>query len=238
MYKKPERLQKILSAQGITSRRDAERMIIEGRVSVNGVLATLGQSAVIGQDLISVDGMEVAINQDKLYIMLNKPRGFLTTSRDDRGRKTVMNLVSDLDTRIYPVGRLDINSEGLLLFTNDGEFANIVTHPSFEKKKVYDVEVLGDAENAALQLRQPLEIDGFTVHALNVELLEVRKTGGVLRITIAEGRNRQVRKMCNTCGVSVRSLKRISIGEIELGNLKTGQWRYLCEDEVRSVMQK
>jgi len=230
-----ERLQKILSAHGIASRREAEKMILDGRVSVNGVPAKLGQSAVFDFDLISVDGKPLRDEDEHIYIMLNKPRGYITTSRDEFGRRTVMSLVSDTGIRIYPVGRLDLNSEGLLLFTNDGEFANRITHPSYEKQKAYEVEIIGDVRKTAKLLSQPLDIDGRIVQAVNVELLKVTPSGGNVKITIVEGRNRQVRKMCSACGVRVRSLKRVSIGSLELGDLDIGKWRHLTEKELKEL---
>ena len=232
---KHERLQKILSAYGITSRRAAESLILESRVCINGVTATLGQSARPYIDEITVDGVKALGNAEHKYIMLNKPRGYLTTLRDDRGRKTVMELIADLGVRVYPVGRLDYNSEGLLLFTNDGRFANAVSHPSGGKKKTYEVLVRGDAAKAAKLLSEPVSVDGHFLQAANVSLVLESADGGVLIITIAEGKNRQIRKMCAACGVSVRALKRISIGPVELGSLETGKWRFLTEEEVRSL---
>ena len=230
-----ERLQKILSAYGITSRRDAERLILEGRVSVNGITATLGQSALYGVDSISVDGVPLSPADKLVYLMLNKPCGYLTAVSDKHGRKTVMELIRDVDERVYPAGRLDLNSEGLLLFTNDGAFANKITHPSFEKKKTYEVSIRGDVQKAVALLKQPVIIDGYTVRAVSVDLLKTVPNGGVLNITISEGRNRQIRKMCTACGVKVDSLKRVSIGKLMLGDLKSGQWRYLTGEEVKSI---
>jgi len=166
--------------------------------------------------------------------MLNKPRGYITTVSDDRGRKTVMELVADAGVKVYPVGRLDMNSEGLLLFTNDGEFANNIMHPSNEKQKIYDVTVHGDIDSALSKLKQPIEIDDHIVTAIDVDLIKSDEDIGIIRIAIVEGRNRQVRKMCFACGVNVKKLKRISIGKLNLNNLKTGKWRFLTEEEVRS----
>jgi len=238
MQRKTERLQKILSANGITSRREAERMITEGRVSVNGIQAAIGQSAQIGVDCITVDGMPIIPLEEHVYLMLNKPRGYLTTSYDDRGRQTVMELICDIDSRVYPVGRLDLNSEGLLLLTNDGDFANAVMHPSFNKQKTYEVTVRGDVKKAAELLRLPVSIDKFVVQALKVELIDASPGGGTLFITIAEGRNRQVRKMCAACGLNVDTLRRTSIGELCLGDLKTGKWRHLTENEVAAMFNE
>ena len=230
------RLQKILSAHGVASRREAEKMILDGRVTVNGSMATLGQSALFGIDDIRVDGAQVGPREEPVYIMLNKPRGFLTTRSDDRGRKTVMELVQDAGARLYPAGRLDMDSEGLLLLTNDGSFTDIVTHPSFGKIKTYEVHVRGNAKEAIPALRRPIEIDSHTVRAASVELLGRAGYLSLLRVAIHEGRNRQIRKMCAQCGLEVETLKRVSIGPLELGDLKPGQWRHLTEGEVRLLM--
>jgi len=235
MSKRKERLQKILSASGVASRREAERMIAQGRVCVNGVQATLGQSAELNTDSIVIDGIPLAVRDKKVYLMLNKPRGYITTKSDERGRKTVMSLISGAGTGVYPVGRLDMDSEGLLLFTNDGVFANNIMHPSFGKLKTYVARVHGDAGEAAHLLQMPMDIDGYIVKAKKVALSSVFSGGGVLCITIAEGRNRQIRKMCAASGVKVRSLKRVSIGSLSLGNLKTGQWRFLTGEEVEAL---
>jgi 23S rRNA pseudouridine2605 synthase len=230
-----ERIQKILSAFGVASRREAEEMILEGRVKVNGKTAVLGQSAQYGADRITVDGVPLAEKKQHVYIMLNKPCGYLTTVSDDRGRKTVMELVADVDVRVYPVGRLDLDTGGLLLFTNDGEFANRITHPSFNNQKTYQVLVHGNAAKAEKLLAEPIEINGRIIHAVSVKLLSETTTGGVLEITIIEGRNRQVRRMCAKCGLTVHALKRISIGKLELGTLETGKWRYLTEEEMEKL---
>jgi 23S rRNA pseudouridine2605 synthase len=211
-------------------------MILEGRVFINGITAKTGQSACPEVDLITVDGTALVKKPDHIYLMLNKPRGYLTTVTDDRGRNTVMELVNDAGSRVYPVGRLDFNSEGLLLLTNDGDFANKIMHPSFSKQKTYLVEVRGDIDLAIELLRKPITIDDHTVCAAGVDLESKNGNSGVLKVTIVEGRNRQVRKMCNACGLTVKSLKRILIGPLELGNLKTGNWRYLTYDELKVLL--
>jgi len=231
----PQRIHKILSAHGAASRREAERMIQSGRVTVNSLPATIGQSACPGRDEIAIDGVLLAPIGELVYIMLNKPRGYITTAKDDRGRKTVMELVAGAGARLYPVGRLDMDTEGLLLLTNDGRFANAVAHPSFEKKKTYEVHVHGDAPGAADMLRKPMEVDSHPVHAASVTVKERKADGGILHITINEGRNRQVRKMCESCGLKVLSLKRLSIGTVQLGALGTGKWRHLTENERRAL---
>ena len=232
----PERLHKIIAAHGIASRREAERMIADGRVTVNGAAAVTGQTADTDSDSIAIDGRLIAGKSRPVYIALNKPRGYVTTVKDECGRKTVMDLLTDLQERVYPIGRLDINSEGLLLMTNDGDFANSVAHPSFEVVKTYEVHIRGDAVRAAEALMQPVEIDSRWVQAVSSELINITDGGGVIRISVIEGRNRQIRRMCAACGVEVRTLKRAAIGSVKLGSLKSGEWRYLTEKEHRSLV--
>jgi len=230
----PDRLQKIISAHGKASRREAEKMIADGRVLVNGAVAHVGQSADMSCDEIVVDGIRLGRRSSLVYIMLNKPRGYITSVSDDRGRKTVMELTAGVGTRIYPVGRLDLNSEGLLLLTNDGQFANAVAHPSSGKIKTYLVRVTGDVESALKALSEPMLIDENMVRAKSVKLLKMTENGGILSISITEGRNRQIRKMCESSKLKVLSLKRVSIGTVGLGDLGVGKWRHLTEDERKS----
>ena len=232
-----ERLQKVMSKHGVASRRQAEKLIVEGRVLVNDEVAVIGQSVDLLHDKVLVDGVELVATNELVYLMLNKPCGFLSTVRDDRDRPTVMSLVSDVGVRVFPVGRLDLDTEGLLLFTNDGEFANMLMHPSFEVEKTYEVHVVGDARRAFKLLKMPFEIDDRMVQAVNVELVSYSEQGGVIRITIKEGRNRQIRRMCSRCGVSVRSLKRVSIGSLHLGDLELGKWRFLSHDVCYSSIK-
>lgn len=231
-----QRLQKILSSCGIASRRRAEEIIAAGRVRVNGIVATLGQSADIANDTIELDGKPLEKRQPCVYIMLNKPQGCLTTVSDDRGRPTVMELVSDVGVRVYPVGRLDMDSEGLLLLTNDGEFAQSVAHPSSGKTKTYDVQVEGNVAGAMRILRRPMMIDGRKVRAIEAKINSVTADRTIIRITISEGRNRQVRKMCSAAGLRVVSLKRVAIGSLKLGTLAPGKWRHLTGDEVFNLL--
>ena len=230
-----ERIPKILSAHGIASRRKAEAMVAEGRVSVNGVVAALGQSADVSCDVITVDGVTLRAKDAFVYIMLNKPCGYLSTARDERGRQTILELTRDVGVRVYLVGRLDKESEGLILLTNDGDFANRIAHPSGEKVKVYRVEVLGDISKAYALLCEPVEIDDYVVSAVSVEIISQKGNSGVISISIAEGRNRQIRKMCAVCGLKVVSLRRVSIGALELGSLPLGKWRHLTESEVEAL---
>ena len=232
-----ERLQKLISAAGLMSRRAAEKYIAAGRVKINGRVAALGDKADIDTDEILVDGQPLLAAEGRTYIMLNKPKGFVTTMSDEKGRRNVTELVRGLG-RIYPVGRLDMYSEGLLIMTNDGEFANTLMHPSHEFKKTYRTWVRGDDVGLAVEyLRGELDIDGYIVRAENVDIEALIPGGAVLLITISEGRNRQVRKMCQCVGLHVTRLMRISEGPLELGSLAPGKWRRLSNDEVNAVMQ-
>lgn len=227
-----ERLQKILSKHGVMSRRASESLIAAGRVTVNGAPAVLGQSADTEIDIIEVDGKPLRPDIEKVYIMLNKPRGYVTTLKDEKGRKNVADLVKDCGKRVYPVGRLDLDSEGLLFMTNDGALTHLLTHPSHEKTKTYHVLVKGEDEGAVLKLSEPMIIDGFQLRPAVVHQISRTPSGVLLSITIHEGRNRQIRKMCAQHGLKVVSLKRVEEGGIRLGTLKTGAWRYLTAEEV------
>lgn len=231
-----ERLQKILAARADVSRRAAEAYIRDGRVTVNGHTAELGEKADPDTAVICLDGAELGAKEHRLvYVMLNKPVGYVTTMSDEKGRKTVRELVADIDERVYPVGRLDINSEGLLLMTNDGDFANHVMHPSGELEKVYRVTVVGDIEKGLKALREPMELEDGYAEARRVKLLKMDGASAAVDITITEGRNRQIRRMCEKAGLSVRRLTRISEGGVSLGRLKKGTWRHLTADEIRRL---
>ena len=232
-----ERLQKILSARGVASRRKAEEMIQEGRVTCNGQICSLGVQADPEVDIILVDGKPLPSQSQYVYIMLNKPRGFVTTLSDEKGRKNAAQLVQQCGVRVYPVGRLDMDSEGLLLFTNDGEFANMLMHPKHEVNKVYQVIVKDYSDRALERLKQPVTLDGYTIKEPQIRLLskdEVREKAELL-VTIHEGRNRQVRRMCAAAGMCVIRLTRIAEGPLELGDLSKGKWRYLTADEVQAL---
>lgn len=231
-----ERLQKILSELGYTSRREAEKLIAGGFVAVNGKTAVIGEKADLERDRITLRGAPVGAPPLKRYLMLNKPRGYVTTLQDEKGRKTVADLVSGCGERVYPVGRLDLNSEGLLLMTNDGDFANRMAHPSFEKEKEYRVTVTGQVTGAAERLAQPLEIDGAPIRPALVRVLSSDGQRAVLSITIHEGRNRQVRKMCERCSLEVKRLVRVSEGGVRLGSLPSGHWRELTAEEICTLM--
>lgn len=231
-----ERLQKIISASGLMSRRAAEELIKAGKVTVNGVPAALGDRADPERDLILAGGKALPPAGEKLYIMLNKPRGYVTTLRDEKGRKNVAGLVSGLGTRLYPVGRLDMYSEGLLIMTNDGDFANALMHPSGGFLKTYHTRVKGADIGAALEtLSRPMDIDGREVRAASVDCLESWKGGALISVAIAEGRNRQVRKMCAQAGLSVTRLCRVGEGPLKLGDLESGCWRRLTEEELALI---
>lgn len=230
-----ERLQKILSARGVASRRKAEEMLQQGRVTVNGAPASLGDSADPEIDEILVDGTAIPSQPGYVYILLNKPRGYVTTLSDEKGRQNAAQLVADCGVRVYPVGRLDMDSEGLLLFTNDGEFANRLMHPKHEVEKTYDTWVTGYGPGAEERLKMPIELDGYRIRAPKVILLQANGDRAKLRITIHEGRNRQVRRMCQAAGMHVTRLRRIREGALRLGDLPLGKWRYLTAEEVKKL---
>ena len=230
-----ERLQKVLSARGVASRRKAEEWIKEGRIKVNGCVAQLGDSADPDIDEILLDGRPLPSPEAHVYIMLNKPRGYVTTLSDEKGRQNVAQLVEDCGVRVYPVGRLDMDSEGLLLLTNDGEFANRLMHPKHEVDKTYEVSVSGYHEAAQALLRRPIELDGYPIKKPQVKLLRAEGDRGKFLVTIHEGRNRQVRRMCEAAGMTVLRLRRVSEGTLHLGNLPLGKWRNLTEDELAGL---
>ncbi|MBQ9925312.1 MAG: rRNA pseudouridine synthase [Clostridia bacterium] len=235
-----ERLQKILSAQGICSRRKAEEYIKEGAVKVNGITALLGESADPEVDEITLNGVlineKTGAAEEKTYIMLNKPRGYVTTLADESGRRTVLDLVGDIPVRIYPVGRLDMHSEGLLLMTNDGELTNKLTHPKHKVYKTYLLNIIYDdgkpAVPAEQMLQKPMTIDGIRLAPAKCRKITDLEDGCILTISIREGKNRQIRRMCTQCGFTVRSLKRVSIGKLMLADMPTGEYRHLTAEEV------
>ena len=227
-----ERLQKILSARGVASRRKAEEMIAAGLVTVNGVTASVGDTADPDVDEILVEGKPLPKQNDYVYILLNKPRGYVTTLSDEKGRPNAAQLVADCGVRVYPVGRLDMDSEGLLLFTNDGDFANQLMHPKHEVEKTYRVIVDGCTEAALQKLKQPVTLDGYTIRPPKVACTRLTPRNGEILVTIHEGRNRQVRRMCAMAGMSVIRLIRVSEGALQLGDLPCGKWRYLQPQEI------
>ena len=234
------RLQKYSAMCGKASRRGAEQMITDGRVRVNGErVVQLGTKVEIGADTVAVDGVELTAVKKKYYIMLNKPAGYLSTVSDDFDRPTVIDLLSEeIKTRIFPVGRLDYETEGLLLMTNDGDFAYRVTHPKFELGKTYVATVGAGLTIAGLnKLRRGVRLEEFKTSPAEVELLNSDANKAVVKITIHEGKNRQVRRMFEAIGCRVLDLKRISIGRVELGNLPEGRWRYLTSHEISYLMR-
>ena len=233
-----ERLQKIIAARGLCSRRQAEKWIEEGRVRVNGNTAHLGDTADVTEDVIEVDGKRLPKAGKKVYLMLNKPRGYVTTLSDEKGRKNAAELVAGCGVRVYPVGRLDMDSEGLLLFTNDGEFANPMMHPKHEVDKVYRVWVTNFAPEKLETLKEPIELDGYRIKAPKVRPVRMEPTRAILDVTIHEGRNRQVRRMCQAAGLEVARLKRIAEGGLRIGELKPGAWRYLEPRELELLLQE
>ena len=230
-----ERLQKILASRGVASRRKAEEMITQGRVTCNGQTAHLGDSADPDIDEILLDGKPLPSQAGYVYIMLNKPRGFVTTLSDEKGRRNVAELVSDCGTRVYPIGRLDMDSEGLLLFTNDGIFADRLMHPKHEIEKTYEVWVTGYRPGGEELLRRPITLDGYTIRAPKVSLRTSNGDQAVMLVTIHEGRNRQVRRMCQAAGMNVTRLRRIQEDSLRLGNLPLGKWRHLTAEEVENL---
>lgn len=231
------RLQKLLSDSGVASRRKAEELIKDGHVKVNGRVATLGDKADPRRDVILVRGKRLAKRAEPVYIMLHKPRGFVTTLSDENDRKCITDLIKDIKVRVYPVGRLDRNSEGLLLLTNDGKFANAMMHPSKHVPKTYRVTVRQKpTDEQLLKMREGMEIDGRKTLPCEVFIHTSEPERTVLEIVLHEGRNRQIRNMCEQLGLEVARLRRIAIGQVRLGMLQQGKWRNLTEKEVQSLM--
>ncbi|HHV99020.1 MAG TPA: rRNA pseudouridine synthase [Clostridiaceae bacterium] len=231
------RLQKYIALAGIASRRKAEELIRSGLVTVNGKVVTEMGTKVNDNDIVEVCGKKAKLEGNKVYIMLNKPKGYVSTAKDQFSRKTVLDLVKGVKERVYPVGRLDYDTSGLLLLTNDGDFSYKMTHPSHKVDKVYIATVSGEVGSDVVEkFRKGIEIDGYITSPSQMRILSKNKEKSTVEITIHEGRNRQVRKMCEAVGHPVLDLKRISIGNLTLGNLKEGQWRYLTEFEVKSCL--
>lgn len=234
------RLQKYIASAGICSRRKAEELITAGKVKVNGERVTeLGTKINPDTDTVEVSGEMVGTGGKKYYIMLNKPAGYITTTSDTHGRQTVMDLVKDINARLYPVGRLDADTEGLLLMTNDGDFANAVIHPSKRHVKTYIAEVKGLPPLEAIKmLKRGVDIGEYITKPAQVELLKGTSSVSTLKIGITEGKKRQVRLMCETIGHPVLALKRVEIGPIVLGNLPKGKWRHLRKEEIDRLCSK
>ncbi len=234
-----ERLQKILSAAGLCSRRQAEEWLKAGRVTVDGRIAALGDKADPERSAVAVDGKLLAPPPEKVYLMLNKPRGYVTTLSDERGRAAVAELTADCGTRVYPVGRLDCDSDGLLLLTNDGDFAQRMAHPSHRKEKEYHVTVTGRLAGCERRLAALTALeDGSPIVPARVTVL--RRDGGtwVLSVTICQGLNRQIRRMCALAELRVKRLQRVREGSLTLGDLPLGKWRYLTAEEVKRLAEE
>ena len=230
-----ERLQKIISRYGVASRRKAEELILERRVRVNGNTAMLGDTAIDGEDVIEVDGKVLRREPKRVYLMLHKPRGYVTTTADEKGRKNVTQLVEDCDARVYPVGRLDMYSEGLLLMTNDGELANRMMHPKGQIDKTYLVWVSNYVPLCEKELTKSIEIDGRKTAPAAVRTLKTDGELALFEFIIHEGRNRQIRRLCEAAGLRVTRLRRIAEGPLKLGDLAVGTWRELREDELEAL---
>lgn len=232
------RLQKMLADCGVASRRKSEQLIADGQVKVNGKTAQIGDKVDPYRDKVFVAGKRItaAAKKKYRYIMLHKPRGYITTMDDEMGRKCVAELVADIDDRIYPVGRLDRESEGMLLMTNDGAFANTVTHPKKHIYKIYRVTVRpGITEEQIIKFETGMEIDGYKTAPAEVRVVKKEEGRAVLEIVLREGRNRQIRKMCEQLGIEVARLKRVAIGQVKLGMLQPGKWRDLTPEEVKKL---
>jgi len=233
------RVQKFISEAGIMSRRAAEKAILAGEITVNGNPAELGTKITVGKDIVKYRGKVVKAIDNNVYIILNKPVGYLTSMSDDRGRKCVSELVKNVGVRVYPAGRLDYESEGLLLFSNDGELVNRLTHPKHKLAKYYHVTV-----NAVLtddqrkKLSSPMVIDGYEIRPVRHRVIKSENGQMILEMQLFEGRNRQIRKMCEKIGVEVIKLRRVAIGDIRLGGLESGKWRHLSREQVKYLKSK
>lgn len=230
------RLQKYLAEAGVASRRKCEELIAMGRVEVNGQVVTMPGTKIDGKEVIKVDGREIRQEQKKVYILLNKPVGYISTAKDQFSRKTVLDLVDTVKERIYPVGRLDYDTSGLIMLTNDGELANKLTHPKHEMPKVYRVMIDGNLKEEDINSFQTgIAIEDYTTAPAKVKVIETSKKDSIIEITIHEGRNRQIRKMFEALGYVVLRLKRVAMGSITIEGLEEGKWRYLSKKEIDTL---
>lgn len=230
------RLQKYLAEAGVASRRKCEELIALGKVEVNGQVVTVPGTKIAGREVVKVDGREIRQEQKKVYILLNKPVGYISTAKDQFSRKTVLDLVNTVKERIYPVGRLDYDTSGLIILTNDGELANMLTHPKHEMQKVYRVMIDGNLKEDDIKSFQAgIAIEDYKTAPAKVNVIETSKKDSIIEITIHEGRNRQIRKMFEMLGYVVLRLKRIAIGSISIEGLEEGKWRYLSKKEIDAL---
>ena len=233
------RVQKFISDAGIMSRRAAEKAILAGEITVNGQPATIGMKVDPENDTVKYRGKKVELADNSVYLILNKPVGYLTSMSDDRGRKCVSELVRDVGTRVYPAGRLDLESEGLLIFSNDGDLVNRLTHPKHTIAKYYHVTVNAIlTEEQRKRLSSAMVIDGYTIRPVRHRVIKSENGNMTLEMQLFEGRNRQIRKMCEKVGVEVIKLRRVAIGDIRLGGLESGKWRMLSRDQVKYLKSK
>lgn len=236
MAEQVERLQKFLAEAGVASRRKSEELIVQGKVKVNGRTAQLGDKVNPRRDLVTLSGQRISKQSELVYILMNKPRGYITTMQDEMDRKCVAHLIRGVKERVYPVGRLDRNSEGMLLLTNDGQFANLMTHPTRHVPKTYRVTIRPDiTDEQVVALSEGMMLDGRRTAPAQVDVVSKEAGRVVLQMVLQEGRNRQIRRMCEALELEVARLKRIAIGTLKLGMLPTGQWRYLTTQEVRRL---
>ncbi|EPY2271394.1 pseudouridine synthase [Clostridium sporogenes] len=233
-----ERLQKYMASCGVASRRKCEDIILEGRVEVNGIkIKELGTKIIPGKDIIKVDGNIIKPEENKIYILLNKPKGYVCTAKDEKGRKTILDLVK-VKERIYPIGRLDMDTSGIIILTNDGEIYNKIIHPKFEKIKTYNAKVKGTIKKDHIELfKKGIDIGDYITAPAALEIFKTNKDTSEIIIKIHEGKNRQVRRMCKSIGHPVIDLDRISIGNISKGDLKLGEWRYLTKKEIDYIIK-
>ncbi len=229
------RLQKYMALAGVASRRKSEKIILQGKVKVNGkVIKQLGTKIDPNKDIVMVNDKKIEIEEQNIYIILNKPVGYVTTVKDQFNRKTVLDLIKNVKERIYPVGRLDYDTSGLLLLTNDGDITYKLTHPSYEIDKTYVATVEGTPTKKEMKrFEEGLIIDGYKTSKAKIKIIRKNLNNSILKITIHEGKNRQIRKMCQSINHPVICLKRISMGEIKLGSLETGKWRFLSKKEIQ-----
>ncbi len=227
------RIQKYVSDCGLMSRRAAEKEIENGNFTVNGVRAEIGQKIDDTKDVVEYKGKPLKGGAKKVYVMLYKPRGYVTTMNDDEGRKCIPELLQDLPERVYPCGRLDMDSEGLLILTNDGEVANKLMHPKHHVEKIYHVKIKGEIETDKLiLLNSPMVIDDYKIKPVKVTIIERKEGNTILKFVLSEGRNRQIRKMCEQAELTITRLKRVAVGELTIGMLKPGKWKYMNFHEI------